>query len=64
MKIFFPYIWPFHSKSLQLRALLVGVCLLATNALNVLVPNQMGVMIDGLTKYVQGGELFPFQIRL
>ncbi|KAH8662882.1 hypothetical protein BGZ60DRAFT_76345 [Tricladium varicosporioides] len=52
--VFFPYIWPFHSKSLQLRALLVGVCLLATNALNVLVPNQMGIMIDGLTKYVQG----------
>ena len=29
------------------------MCLLATNALNVLVPNQMGVMIDSLTKYVQ-----------
>ena len=35
--------------------MLVGFCLLASNALNVLVPNQMGVMIDSLTKYAQGG---------
>ncbi|RDL42197.1 p-loop containing nucleoside triphosphate hydrolase [Venustampulla echinocandica] len=52
--VFFQYVWPFHSKRLQLRALLVGVCLLSSNALNVLVPNQMGVMVDSLTKYVQG----------
>lgn len=38
--------------------MLVGFCLLASNALNVLVPNQMGVMIDSLTKYAQGG-MFP-----
>jgi ABC-type bacteriocin/lantibiotic exporter with double-glycine peptidase domain len=43
-----------HRKGLQARAVLVGVCLLVTNALNVLVPNQMGVMIDSLTKYNDG----------
>ncbi|KAF4633947.1 hypothetical protein G7Y89_g4170 [Cudoniella acicularis] len=56
--IFFPYVWPVHSRSLQFRAVLVGVCLLSSNALNVLVPNQMGVMIDSLTKYVQGALRF------
>ncbi|KAE9376692.1 hypothetical protein N431DRAFT_330918 [Stipitochalara longipes BDJ] len=54
--VFLPYLWPFHSKALQFRAVLVGFCLLASNALNVLVPNQMGVMIDSLTKYAQGDE--------
>jgi len=43
-----------HNKKLQFRALLVAVCLLATNALNVLVPNQMGIMIDTLTNYSEG----------
>jgi hypothetical protein len=57
MQIFLPYLWPFHSKVLQFRAVLVGLCLLASNALNVLVPNQMGIMIDSLTKYAQGGKL-------
>ncbi|EPE24943.1 P-loop containing nucleoside triphosphate hydrolase [Glarea lozoyensis ATCC 20868] len=52
--VFFPHVWPMHNKGLQFRALLVAVCLLATNALNVLVPNQMGVMIDSLTKYTEG----------
>jgi len=33
---------------------------LASNALNVLVPNQMGVMIDSLTKYAQGGTFLRF----
>ena len=52
-KIFLPYVWPYHDKKLQFRAVLVGACLLATNALNVLVPNQMGVMIDSLTEYTK-----------
>lgn len=53
-QIFFPYIWPVHDKGLQFRAVLVGMCLLASNALNVLVPNQMGVMIDALKGRVEG----------
>ncbi|KAG0649532.1 Adenosinetriphosphatase [Hyphodiscus hymeniophilus] len=54
--IFFPFIWPVNSKGLQLRAILVGMCLLASNALNVLVPNQMGIMIDSLMKRVDGTD--------
>ncbi|TVY23227.1 Heavy metal tolerance protein [Lachnellula hyalina] len=52
--IFFPYVWPTRDRSLQLRTVFVGVCLLLTNALNVLVPNQLGVMVDKLTKYSTG----------
>ncbi|KAH7403640.1 hypothetical protein BKA64DRAFT_574026, partial [Cadophora sp. MPI-SDFR-AT-0126] len=54
--MFFPYVWPYHNRILQFRAVLVGFCLLATNALNVLVPNQMGVMIDRLTNYHNGDK--------
>ncbi|KAL5314080.1 hypothetical protein ACEPPN_018504 [Leptodophora sp. 'Broadleaf-Isolate-01'] len=54
--IFFPYVWPYHNRVLQFRAVLVCFCLLATNALNVLVPNQMGVMIDSLTNYHNGDK--------
>ncbi|KAF8865575.1 hypothetical protein BDZ45DRAFT_786840 [Acephala macrosclerotiorum] len=46
--IFFPYLWPVHDKALQFRAVLVGFCLLASNAFNVLVPTYMGIMIDSL----------------
>jgi hypothetical protein len=59
-QVFLPHLWPFHNKALQFRAVLVGFCLLASNALNVLVPNQMGVMIDSLTKYAQGGTFLRF----
>jgi hypothetical protein len=55
-QIFLPYAWPTHNKELQLRAALVAACLLASNALNVLVPRQMGVMVDNLTEYVKGGK--------
>ncbi|KAG9233515.1 hypothetical protein BJ875DRAFT_505324 [Amylocarpus encephaloides] len=54
--IFVPYVWPTHNKALQFRTVLVGFCLLSTNALNVLVPYQMGVMIDSLTKYTGGNH--------
>lgn len=53
-QIFFPYVWPVHSKSLQLRAVLVGCCLLASNALNVLVPRQLGIMVDGVNNHITG----------
>src|SRR3569833_2784985 len=34
---------------LQLRAVLVGICLLLNNALNVLIPRQLGIVTDSLT---------------
>ncbi|RDW94363.1 p-loop containing nucleoside triphosphate hydrolase-10 [Coleophoma crateriformis] len=52
--VLFPHIWPVHSKRLQFRAVLVGCCLLAANALNLLLPRQLGIMIDTLQKYSIG----------
>ncbi|KAK2032003.1 ABC transporter [Colletotrichum zoysiae] len=46
--ILFPYIWPMGQKSLQLRLVLVGLCLLAGNALNLLIPRQFGIIVDEL----------------
>ena len=51
-----------RDKSLQFRAVLVAACLLMSNALNVLVPRQMGVMVDNLSEYVKGGKLSPESI--
>jgi ABC-type multidrug transport system fused ATPase/permease subunit len=48
-----------RNRSLQFRAVLVAACLLISNALNVLVPRQMGVMVDNLSEYVKGGKLSP-----
>ncbi|OHE92268.1 ABC transporter [Colletotrichum orchidophilum] len=46
--ILFPYIWPVGQKPLQLRLVLVGLCLLAGNALNLLIPRQFGIIVDQL----------------
>ncbi|RKF56427.1 Heavy metal tolerance protein [Erysiphe neolycopersici] len=56
--IFLPYIWPFKEKKLQLRAVLVIFCLVGSSILNVLVPRQMGAMIDSLTRYAQGDHTY------
>lgn len=47
-KLFFPYVWPVDDRRLQVYAGLVGLCLLANNALNVLIPNQLGVVLKTL----------------
>lgn len=47
--IFVPYIWPVHNRRLQVYAALVGVCLLAGNALNFLIPRQYGAVMDSLS---------------
>lgn len=48
-KLFLPYIWPVDDRRLQFHAALVGLCLLMNNALNVLIPNQLGVVTRTLT---------------
>lgn len=48
-KLFLPYIWPVNDRRLQFHAALVGLCLLMNNALNVLIPNQLGVVTRTLT---------------
>lgn len=47
--MFFPYIWPVKHRSLQLRVVLVGLCLLAMNFINVLIPRQLGIIMDSLS---------------
>lgn len=47
--IFVPYIWPVKNRRLQIYTGLVGLCLLAGNALNVLIPRQMGILLDSFS---------------
>ncbi|KAI1815821.1 hypothetical protein GGS20DRAFT_306753 [Poronia punctata] len=49
--VFFPYIWPVGNRRLQMHVVLVGLCLLAGNGLNFLIPRQYGAVLDSL-----GGE--------
>lgn len=46
--VFFPYIWPVGNRRLQVHVVLVGLCLLAGNGLNFLIPRQYGVVLDSL----------------
>ncbi|KAI0970170.1 hypothetical protein F4678DRAFT_473508 [Xylaria arbuscula] len=46
--VFFPYIWPVGNRRLQIHVVLVGLCLLAGNGLNFLIPRQYGVVLDSL----------------
>ncbi|KAK2610812.1 hypothetical protein N8I77_004213 [Diaporthe amygdali] len=55
-KLFIPYVWPVNNRGLQIRAALVGICLLANNGLNVLIPTQLGTVMDTLTKSYQGDD--------
>lgn len=54
--MFVPFIWPVNDKKLQFRAILVGIVLLASNAFNVLVPIQFGIMVQSLITYTAGGK--------
>ncbi|KAL6821607.1 hypothetical protein V8C40DRAFT_55137 [Trichoderma camerunense] len=47
-KILLPYIWPVGNRHLQLRAAAVVLCMFASNALNVLIPRQTGIIMDTL----------------
>lgn len=46
--VFFPYIWPMGNRRLQIHVVLVGLCLLAGNGLNFLIPRQYGAVLDSL----------------
>ena len=46
--MFLPYVWPVNNRPLQIRVVLVGVCLLAMNIVNVLIPRQLGIVMDSL----------------
>ncbi|KAH6651141.1 hypothetical protein F5144DRAFT_638766 [Chaetomium tenue] len=48
-RVFFPYVWPVNHRSLQIRVVLVAICLLAMNFINVLIPRQLGIIMDSLS---------------
>ncbi|KAB8291233.1 hypothetical protein EYC80_009920 [Monilinia laxa] len=54
--MFVPFIWPVSDRKLQFRAVLVGIVLLVSNAFNVLVPIQFGVMVQSLITYTGGNH--------
>ena len=48
--LLWPYVWPKGERWLQFSMVMVGCCLLAERGLNVMVPHQLGVLTDSLTK--------------
>ena len=56
-KCFLPYVWPSSEPRLYLNIVGVGICLLGTRILNVLIPMQLGAVIDSLA---QPDSPFPF----
>ncbi|KAK8082896.1 Heavy metal tolerance protein [Apiospora saccharicola] len=47
--VFFPYVWPVGNGRLQFHAALVGLCLILGNVVNVLIPRQLGIVMDTLS---------------
>jgi ABC-type transport system involved in Fe-S cluster assembly fused permease/ATPase subunit len=46
--LFFPYLWPKDSLKLQLNVLVCFILVMAQRVVNVLVPSQIGTVVDGL----------------
>ncbi|KAL5615563.1 hypothetical protein BROUX41_005606 [Berkeleyomyces rouxiae] len=51
-RVLLPYVWPARNYKLQLFIALIGLCVLADNALNLLLPRQLGLIMDSLTGVV------------
>jgi ABC-type transport system involved in Fe-S cluster assembly fused permease/ATPase subunit len=56
-KIFIPMLWPSRDRFVQLCLGLVGLVIIARRFLNVLIPRQLGIITDELTKGQGNGEL-------
>jgi ATP-binding cassette, subfamily B, vacuolar membrane transporter HMT1/ACLQ len=56
-KVFFPYLWPAKDRKLQVVMIICFVIVLVQRGINVLVPDQLGVITD-----ILGGELGPVRI--
>jgi ABC-type multidrug transport system fused ATPase/permease subunit len=54
--IFFPYIWPTNNRALQLRMILIWLCILTKNFMNVLVPRQLGTVVDSTNTARASGD--------
>lgn len=65
--VFFPYLWPAKKVKLQFLVLLCFILVILQRAINVLVPLQLGVLVEALTAAAEQGtiempwkELFVF----
>ncbi|KAI1288556.1 P-loop containing nucleoside triphosphate hydrolase protein [Xylaria venustula] len=48
LMVLYPHIWPQKNHGLQIRIGLVGLCILANNGINLLIPRQYGILVDCL----------------
>ncbi|KAF2499986.1 hypothetical protein BU16DRAFT_522847 [Lophium mytilinum] len=62
--IFLPYVWPSENRRMQVYIGIIGLCILAERALNVLIPHQLGVIVDKLTDTAGTGEMPWMEIGL
>lgn len=70
--LFFPYLWPKDSVGLQLQVLLCFILVIIQRIVNIIVPNQIGIVVKQLNhaiKEVQDGQpltmdLFPLRASL
>lgn len=56
--LFFPYLWPSKSRRLQIVVVICFILLVLQRVVNVLVPNQVGV----ITRKLTGGDGDTFQV--
>lgn len=59
-KIFIPMLWPSRDRFIQACLLVIGLTLISERFLNVLVPRQLGIITDELTKG-DGNGVFPWK---
>ncbi|KAF2085032.1 ATP-binding cassette-type vacuolar membrane transporter-like protein Hmt1, partial [Saccharata proteae CBS 121410] len=58
--IFLPLIWPARNRKMQFYLFIIGLCVVFQRALNVLIPNQLGVITNKLA-LVSGTGLVPWR---
>lgn len=59
-RVFFPYLWPAKDRRLQIVVLLCFLLVVCQRVVNLLVPNQIGVITDRLTQKESAGEGTPW----
>jgi ABC-type transport system involved in Fe-S cluster assembly fused permease/ATPase subunit len=58
--IFVPHLIPHKERSVQIYLALIGLCITATRVFNVLVPRQLGIIVNKLTE-MQGTGQVPWK---
>lgn len=55
--VFFPYLWPAKKVKLQMLVLLCFILVILQRAVNVLVPIQLGILVEALTRAAEQGTI-------